>query len=297
MRLVTLQCKFGTQRLTSLHSVSFPELVCKISPTFSRLSELRDFFHDWQHWLFVWRTYQMHALFLSRRNSYALLSCSSSCLFHELAFWWPSELSYFVIESWSDVRQRSSVVWPQVNWSRVVDENCTNLCFVSRSWVQHIFKINVFWTKTTFLWLTCIVTIQIVLPGGTYNIKMPSLSEGRRNSNALPSSSHLALFPRSKYQAPGNEATLYLAVLPTLWMLVFASSGQLSCTTQWTAGKSNPRVAIMSVQSKIAALFLQINSRFPCIFFIVSHRESWAGYQGKVSEVLHRCILPACSLT
>ena len=28
----------------------------------------------------------MHALFLSRRNSYALLSCSSSCLFHELTF-------------------------------------------------------------------------------------------------------------------------------------------------------------------------------------------------------------------
>ena len=46
MRLVTLLCKFGTQSLTSLHSISFSELVCKISPTFSHLSELRDFFRD-----------------------------------------------------------------------------------------------------------------------------------------------------------------------------------------------------------------------------------------------------------
>lgn len=30
----------------------------------------------------------------------------------------------------------------------------------------------------------------------------------------------------------------YLAVLPTLWMYVFASSGQSNCSTQFTAGKS-----------------------------------------------------------
>ena len=127
-------------------------------------------------------------------------------------------------------------------------------CFISRIsdfltsvWIERLFL----WTKTTFLWLTCIVTIQIFLPGGTYNIKMPSLSEVRRNSNALPSSSHLALFPRSKNQAPGYEATLYLAVLPTLWMLVLTSSGQPSCTTQWTPGKSNPRVACTKQNSSL----------------------------------------------
>ena len=48
-------------------------------------------------------------------------------------------------------------------------------------------------------------------------MKIDSFSEGRRNSNALPSSS-------------------YLAVLPTLWMYILVSLGQFSCTTQCTAG-------------------------------------------------------------
>ena len=109
---------------------------------------------------------------------------------------------------------------------------------------------------------------------------MPSFSEVRRNSNALPSSSHLALFPHSKNQAPGNEATLYLAVLPTL--------------SQWTPGKSNPRVAIMSVQSKTAAFFLQIDSILPaCSLTWVIFQDAWLWMDKFPSSGgLHKCLLP-----
>ena len=147
------------------------QLVCKISPTFSHLSELRDFFRDWQHWLFLWRTYQMPSSSQEETAMPCYLVLLAICLMnwlfgdqgvhilallsHGLAFC-TKELAYllFCLMDWpfggqvschtlllsAEVRQWSSVVWPQVNWSRVVDENCTNPCFISGSWVQHIFS-------------------------------------------------------------------------------------------------------------------------------------------------------------
>ena len=73
-------CLFHELTWFGAQSVSFPE-----SLTFSHLSELGDFFSRLTA-LTLCLEDLSNALFLSRRNSYALLSSSSSYLSHELTF-------------------------------------------------------------------------------------------------------------------------------------------------------------------------------------------------------------------
>ena len=98
-------------------------------------------------------------------------------------------------------------------------------------------------------------------------MKMGSFSEGRRNSNALPSSSCLAVLP-TRYRYLQDSL-----VVPPM---------------QCTAGSMGCNVCTKQNSSFV---FEKKKKRFPSSF--VSHRESWVEYQGNVIEVLHRSNLLA----
>jgi hypothetical protein len=77
-----------------------------------------------------------------------------------------------------------------------------------------------------------------------------------------------------------RPAAVCRAVRPVRWMYVATSSGQSTCTTQCTAGKSRPRAAT-SVANRTACCFWQncvyIASRFICFCCPCRHSSGTPG--------------------
>ena len=135
-----------------------------------RLSHLK----QWDHFLGIDRIDS-----LSRRLLKCPLPCYLSLLTHESFC-----TQRVCIHCYWELKWCMSKIIRCLTAGEMISSNSWSLCFICRSWVQHIFKINVLWNKTNSVGSTWTVVIDLWTAFKMF---------WRRNNNALQFSLHLAV--------------------------------------------------------------------------------------------------------